>query len=93
MEGWPAAVDCPHDAHPALEPGAAEYRITWYGQRSLWAEVEDAYPRWISWGQPGRERFGMSVTPDNTPGWTTLDTRSTPSSPAILRPRAAGIRS
>jgi protein-L-isoaspartate(D-aspartate) O-methyltransferase len=51
------------------EPGAAEYRVTWYGQRNLWAEVEGAYLRWISWGQPDRERFGMTVTPDGQRLW------------------------
>lgn len=60
-EGAWAAVD--------YAPDEADYRVTWYGHRNLWAEVRDAYLRWTSWGQPGCERFGMTVTPDGQHLW------------------------
>ncbi|MFM9445111.1 methyltransferase domain-containing protein [Streptomyces acidiscabies] len=50
-------------------PGETEYRVTWYGDRNLWEEVSDAYLRWVSWGQPDRERFGMTVTPEGQHLW------------------------
>lgn len=56
-----AAADC--------VPGRAEYAVTWYGHRNLWQEVADAYLRWVSWGQPGHERFGMTLTRDGRRLW------------------------
>jgi protein-L-isoaspartate O-methyltransferase len=34
------------------------------GPRDLWAEVQEAYFAWVGLGQPARDRFGMTVTPD-----------------------------
>ncbi|MFG1704966.1 methyltransferase domain-containing protein [Nonomuraea sp. M3C6] len=50
-------------------PDAEEYEIYQVGARPLWDEVVDAYFRWVSWGEPGRDRFGMSVTPDGQRIW------------------------
>lgn len=36
------------------------------GGRSLWGELEQAYDRWHSWGEPGRDRFGITVQRDGT---------------------------
>jgi protein-L-isoaspartate(D-aspartate) O-methyltransferase len=54
------------------EPGRDEYTVSQIGDRPLWDEVVDAYFRWVGWGEPGRERFGMTVTPDGQRVW--LDT-------------------
>jgi protein-L-isoaspartate(D-aspartate) O-methyltransferase len=35
----------------------------------VWTEVTDAYFRWVRWGEPGRVRFGMTVTPDGQRVW------------------------
>ncbi|GAA3073239.1 hypothetical protein [Streptosporangium carneum] len=40
-----------------------------YGDRPVWDEVVDAYFQWVNWGQPGRSRFGMTVTPDGQQVW------------------------
>ncbi|RBQ21636.1 protein-L-isoaspartate(D-aspartate) O-methyltransferase [Spongiactinospora rosea] len=60
---WAAAV---------WRPGAEEYKVYQVGDRPLWDEVVDAYFRWVAWGEPGRDRFGMTVTPDGQQVW--LDT-------------------
>lgn len=46
------------------EPGQPEFEVYQLGERSLWEEVTDAYFRWVGWGEPSRERFGMTVTPE-----------------------------
>ncbi|WP_043634548.1 methyltransferase domain-containing protein [Nonomuraea candida] len=50
-------------------PGAGEYEVYQVGDRPLWDEVTDAYFRWVSWGEPGPDRFGMTVTPDGHHMW------------------------
>lgn len=42
------------------------------GRRRLWDEVEVAHSRWQEWGEPHRERFGLTATPDEQ--WAWLDT-------------------
>lgn len=54
------------------------------GARDLWDEVRDAYLTWVSWGEPGRERFGLTVGPDEQTLW--LDT---PQNPVSVRRRIA----
>lgn len=39
------------------------------GSRDLWDEVSDAFRGWIRFGMPGRDRFGMTVTPDGQQVW------------------------
>ncbi|MEV0613631.1 methyltransferase domain-containing protein [Nonomuraea sp. NPDC050404] len=53
-------------------PGENEYEVYQVGDRPLWDDVVDAYFRWVSWGEPGPERFGMTVTADGQRIW--LDT-------------------
>jgi protein-L-isoaspartate(D-aspartate) O-methyltransferase len=55
-----------------FEPGRTEFEVGQYGGRGLWDEVADAYFRWVSWGRPDRDRFGVTVTPEGTHVW--LDT-------------------
>ncbi|MGW6502987.1 methyltransferase domain-containing protein [Nonomuraea angiospora] len=50
-------------------PNTDEYEVYQVGGRPLWDEVTDAYFRWVSWGEPGRERFGMTVTPEGQRIW------------------------
>lgn len=50
-------------------PGQREFEVRRYGRRPVWDEVVDAYFRWVAWGQPGRARFGMTVTPDGQKVW------------------------
>ncbi|MBB5778567.1 methyltransferase domain-containing protein [Nonomuraea jabiensis] len=50
-------------------PGHQEYEVYQLGDRPLWDEVTGAYFRWVSWGEPGRDSFGMSVTPDGQRIW------------------------
>ncbi|PZG41218.1 protein-L-isoaspartate(D-aspartate) O-methyltransferase [Spongiactinospora gelatinilytica] len=54
------------------QPEADDYEIYQVGDRPLWDEVTTAYFRWVVWGEPGRDRFGMTVTPDGQQVW--LDT-------------------
>ncbi|MEO3802356.1 methyltransferase domain-containing protein [Nonomuraea sp. B1E8] len=50
-------------------PDTARYKLYQVGERALWDEVVDAYFRWVSWGEPGRDRFGMTVTPEEQRLW------------------------
>ncbi|GAA1542983.1 methyltransferase domain-containing protein [Actinomadura kijaniata] len=52
-----------------FEPGADAFPVRQYGARRLWDEVEAAYLRWVEWGQPDRERYGLTVTPDGQRVW------------------------
>jgi hypothetical protein len=54
------------------EPGRAAYEGYQIGGRGVWGEAVDAYFRWVSWGEPGRDRFGMTVTAEGQRVW--LDT-------------------
>ncbi|MFF4620644.1 hypothetical protein [Nonomuraea jabiensis] len=60
---WAVAV------HQRGDPDHIVYQM---GDRPLWEEVTDAYFRWVSWGEPGRDRFGMTVTTEGQHVW--LDT-------------------
>ncbi|GAA5041723.1 protein-L-isoaspartate(D-aspartate) O-methyltransferase [Thermocatellispora tengchongensis] len=53
-------------------PGQDEYQIYQVGDRPVWEEVVAAYFRWVGWGEPGRDRFGMTVHADGQEVW--LDT-------------------
>ncbi|GAA0950149.1 methyltransferase domain-containing protein [Nonomuraea longicatena] len=50
-------------------PGRGEYDVYQVGDRPVWEEVCDAYFRWTGWGEPGRDRFGMTVTADRQEIW------------------------
>ncbi|WP_242890956.1 protein-L-isoaspartate(D-aspartate) O-methyltransferase [Actinomadura litoris] len=45
------------------EPGHDDHLVLQAGPRRLWTEVETAYLRWVSWGGPDRDRFGITITP------------------------------
>ncbi|MFI0420960.1 hypothetical protein [Spongiactinospora sp. 9N601] len=61
---WVATRSAPGDV--------GEFATYQVGDRPLWDEVVDAYRRWVAWGEPGRDRSGMTVTPDGQQVW--LDT-------------------
>lgn len=50
-------------------PDRRDPLVRWRGDRDLWAELSHAFFRWVSWGEPGRERFGMTVTPERQCVW------------------------
>ncbi|MDP4510759.1 methyltransferase domain-containing protein [Nonomuraea turcica] len=52
--------------------GNPDHTVYQMGHRALWEEVTDAYFRWVGWGEPGRDRFGMTVTSEGQCVW--LDT-------------------
>ncbi|WP_236700615.1 methyltransferase domain-containing protein [Allosalinactinospora lopnorensis] len=37
--------------------------VTQRGPRNLWDEAEETYLTWVGWGEPGIDRFGLTVTP------------------------------
>ncbi|MDF5751352.1 methyltransferase domain-containing protein [Spongiactinospora sp. TRM90649] len=57
-------------------PHADDHEVYQVGDRPLWDEVVNAYFQWMDWGEPGRNRFGMTVTPDGQQVW--LDTPQHP---------------
>lgn len=50
-------------------PGRDAHVVQQYGERRLWDEVEAAYLRWLGWGRPGLERFGLTVSPGGRRVW------------------------
>ena len=47
-----------------------------HGKRNLWDEVEAAFFQWVEWGCPGRNRFGITITPTGQHIW--LDSPNNP---------------
>ncbi|KAB2339211.1 methyltransferase domain-containing protein [Actinomadura rudentiformis] len=63
-------------AKATYEQGKDAYDVEQAGDRSLWNEVEAAYFQWVTWREPGRDRFGMTVTPEGQTIW--LDSPDNP---------------
>ena len=57
------------DAHVHYAPDYKRSAVKQRGLRNLWEEVESAFLRWVSWGSPTRDRFGMTVTADGQYVW------------------------
>ncbi|MFB4273017.1 methyltransferase domain-containing protein [Nonomuraea sp. GTA35] len=53
-------------------PGRTRHAVQQVGDRPVWDEVLHAYARWVSWGEPSWERYGVTVAPDGQSIW--LDT-------------------
>lgn len=66
FKAWLWTADC--GAQLIRDPGGG-ITVLQYGPRDLWNEVEDAFFRWLEWGRPGRDRFGITVTPDGQAIW------------------------
>ncbi|MFC4584509.1 methyltransferase domain-containing protein [Sphaerisporangium corydalis] len=50
------------DAQVHYAPDYKAVAVLQRGPRNLWDEVAAAYLRWLSWGAPSKDRFGMTVT-------------------------------
>ncbi|MEV6982794.1 methyltransferase domain-containing protein [Sphaerisporangium sp. NPDC051017] len=57
------------DAQVHYAPDYKGVAVLQRGPRNLWDEVEAAYLRWVSWGAPSKERFGMTVTREGQYVW------------------------
>lgn len=44
-------------------------RVRERGARDLWQEIEAAFFAWVRLGEPGRDRFGLTVGPDGQHVW------------------------
>lgn len=64
------------DAQVHYSPDYKRVAVLQRGPRDLWDEVEAAYLRWVSWGSPPRDRFGMTVTAGGQHIW--LDSPTVP---------------
>ncbi|MEU8272490.1 methyltransferase domain-containing protein [Sphaerisporangium sp. NPDC049002] len=64
------------DAQVHYAPEYKRVAVLQRGARDLWGELQAAYLRWVSWGSPDRDRFGMTVTPAGQFVW--LDTPDNP---------------
>ncbi|MGW4410450.1 methyltransferase domain-containing protein [Nonomuraea sp. NPDC004702] len=49
--------------------GQLDHLVYQVGDRPLWDEMTDAYFRWVSWGEPDRSRFGLTVDPEGQYIW------------------------
>ncbi|MFC6082738.1 methyltransferase domain-containing protein [Sphaerisporangium aureirubrum] len=57
------------DAQVHYAPDYKRVAVLQRGSRDLWDEMAGAYLRWVSWGAPGRERLGLTVTPEGDYVW------------------------
>ncbi|MGN9785667.1 methyltransferase domain-containing protein [Nonomuraea sp. ZG12] len=64
---WLWSDDSEAQIHQA--PGYDRFSVFQRGPHDLWDELEVAYRQWLAWGSPGRDRFGMSVTPEGQYVW------------------------
>ncbi|MEU4578195.1 protein-L-isoaspartate(D-aspartate) O-methyltransferase [Nonomuraea sp. ATR24] len=62
-------------AAASWQPHRDDYEVYRFGDRDVWAEAVNAYFTWVSWGEPGHERFGMTVTPEEQRVWLDEATR------------------
>lgn len=69
LERHPTAMTDGSWAVVEYAPGRNVYAVEQYGPRRLWDEVSAAYLRWIELGSPGRDRFGITVTPGGQAVW------------------------
>jgi protein-L-isoaspartate O-methyltransferase len=63
-------------AHAIYSPSKKGGIVRQYGPRSLWDEASTAFLRWVSWGSPQQDRFGLTVTPEGQRVW--LDSPTNP---------------
>ncbi|GAA0947975.1 methyltransferase domain-containing protein [Nonomuraea longicatena] len=67
---WALDPDDPGQrARAVWTPGTDEYPVVQVGDRPVWDEAVAAYFQWVGWGEPGRDRFGMTVTADRQEIW------------------------
>ncbi|MFD7665921.1 methyltransferase domain-containing protein [Streptomyces sp. NPDC059788] len=59
-------------------PGHREFEVCQHGPRNLWDEVAAAYRWWERQGQPGFERFGLTVDGDGERVWLDSPDRPVP---------------
>ena len=50
------------------EPGG-RHTVRQSGPRNLWNAIESALDEWVSLGRPARERFGMTISPEEHTIW------------------------
>jgi protein-L-isoaspartate O-methyltransferase len=65
MRLWTADSEALVTWAPDLGTSAVRQR----GPRDLWEELEAAFFAWVNLGEPGRDRFGMTVTPTGQQVW------------------------
>ncbi|WP_424216014.1 protein-L-isoaspartate(D-aspartate) O-methyltransferase (plasmid) [Streptomyces sp. BI20] len=49
--------------------GQEDFETEQFGPRRLWDEAHRAYEEWTELGRPGRDRFGLTVTPGGEQLW------------------------
>jgi hypothetical protein len=48
---------------------AGDWMVESSGDRDLYAEAEEGFLRWLSWGSPASDRYGYTSTPDGDSVW------------------------
>lgn len=76
--------DATSSAYVLYSPDYRQSAVHQSGPRDLWDELHDAFLTWIAWGQPTRDRFGLTVTRDRQYVW--LDDPDRPIEPRTGRP-------
>ncbi|MEV5879971.1 hypothetical protein AB0L75_38330, partial [Streptomyces sp. NPDC052101] len=64
-----------------FEEDRTEFEVVQSGPRKLWDEVEKAYRWWEAQGQPGFQRFGLTVSTKGETVW--LDDPRNPVPPVL----------
>lgn len=76
-------TDAASSAYVLYAPGHRQAAVQQSGPRDLWNELHDAFLTWITWGQPTRDRFGLTVTTDHQYLW--LDNPAQPIEPRTCK--------
>ncbi|GAA2441276.1 hypothetical protein GCM10010191_66820 [Actinomadura vinacea] len=71
-----AARDDESHALATFPPHGKGATVRQRGPRNLFDELEVAVQRWVAWGRPGKDRFGLTVSRDGQYVW--LDDSSNP---------------
>ncbi|RBQ12168.1 protein-L-isoaspartate(D-aspartate) O-methyltransferase [Spongiactinospora rosea] len=75
-------------ARVATIPGTPDADVLQGGDHDLWDTIEAACTAWLAWGQPGPDRFGMTVSPEGQVMWLDHPGRTlAPLAPARRDPR------
>lgn len=64
---WLTTADS--SAYVLHSPDYRQAAVQQSGPRDLWNELHDAFLTWITWGQPTRDRFGLTITAERQYVW------------------------
>lgn len=86
---WFSDIDTGSWASLRYVPDTTEFEVRQSGPRRLWKEIEDAYEWWADAGEPGPDRYGVTVTPRGQTVWLDEPDRILPDPLNSASPKAS----